>query len=88
MIGGGTITQLNDLRAPMATVIASISEQMLELQRYRAAYGPLPPLGRPAARPRTHSHSRHTNRQTVIHEVDENEAEEEDDDAGSDTEQE
>lgn len=96
MIGGGTIMQLNDLRAPMSTVISSLADQLSELQRYRAMYGPLPPVSRPVpARGRTHSHSRHTNRHTIIHEVDEDEPEEEitveevdDDDAGSDTEHE
>ena len=78
MIGGGTITELNDLRGPMAAVITSLAEQMTELQRYRAMFGPLPPENStrpPAVRPRTHSHSRHQNRHTVIHEVDEDEAE-------------
>ncbi|KAK3341208.1 hypothetical protein B0T25DRAFT_334445 [Lasiosphaeria hispida] len=38
-IGGGPIVQLSDLRAPMSAVLASVAEQLAELQRYKARFG-------------------------------------------------
>ncbi|KAJ2984916.1 hypothetical protein NUW58_g5812 [Xylaria curta] len=40
-VGGGPIKQLEDLRAPMAAVFSHFTEQLAELERYRAKYGPL-----------------------------------------------
>ncbi|KAI2636046.1 protein phosphatase 2C [Xylaria nigripes] len=40
-IGGGQIQHLNDLQAPMATVLSHVAKEMTELERYRAKYGPL-----------------------------------------------
>ncbi|KAI8954828.1 protein phosphatase 2C [Xylaria longipes] len=40
-IGGGHIKQLEDLRAPMAVILGHVTQQMAELERYRAKYGPL-----------------------------------------------
>jgi adenylate cyclase len=40
-MGGGTIKQLEDLRAPMTVILDHVAKQMAELERYRAKYGPL-----------------------------------------------
>ncbi|KAK3382340.1 phosphatase 2C-domain-containing protein [Lasiosphaeria ovina] len=40
-IGGGAISQLSDLRAPMTSVLSSVATQLAELQQYKARYGPL-----------------------------------------------
>ncbi|KAH8166806.1 hypothetical protein CIB48_g1447 [Xylaria polymorpha] len=40
-MGGGHIKQLEDLRAPMAVILGHVTQQMAELERYRAKYGPL-----------------------------------------------
>ncbi|KAK0618481.1 hypothetical protein B0T17DRAFT_496197 [Bombardia bombarda] len=40
-MGRGPITQLNDLRGPMADVLGSVVEQLAELQRYKARFGAL-----------------------------------------------
>lgn len=40
-MGGGTITQLNDLRAPMASIMSGLAAQLAELQRYKAVFGDL-----------------------------------------------
>jgi adenylate cyclase len=42
--GGGTITKLSDLRAPMSTVFEQLAQELTELQRYKAMYGPLKAL--------------------------------------------
>ena len=40
-MGGGHIKQLEDLRAPMAVILGHVANQMAELERYKAKYGPL-----------------------------------------------
>lgn len=40
-LGGGPITDIDDLRAPMADVLTSLAEQLAELQRYKARFGDL-----------------------------------------------
>jgi adenylate cyclase len=40
-MGGGHIKQLEDLRAPMAVILSHVAEQMSELEKYKAKYGPL-----------------------------------------------
>ncbi|KAJ2906050.1 adenylate cyclase [Zalerion maritima] len=40
-MGKGPISELNDLRAPMAAILDAFSSQMDELQRYRNMYGPI-----------------------------------------------
>ena len=40
-IGQGPISELNDLRVPIAAVLDAFGEHMKELRRYRAKYGPL-----------------------------------------------
>ncbi|KAI1756579.1 protein phosphatase 2C [Xylaria castorea] len=40
-MGGGHIKQLEDLRAPMAVILGHVTQQMTELEKYRAKYGPL-----------------------------------------------
>jgi adenylate cyclase len=41
VMGGGTITELNDLRAPMSMVLDNLATQMAELERYKARFGTL-----------------------------------------------
>ncbi|KAJ8061725.1 hypothetical protein OCU04_009523 [Sclerotinia nivalis] len=43
-IGQSLISDLDQLRAPMAGVIDSLAADLRELQKYRAMYGPLEPL--------------------------------------------
>lgn len=38
-MGGGTITELNDLRAPMSSVLNNLATQLAELERYKAKFG-------------------------------------------------
>lgn len=38
-MGGGTISQLNDLRAPMSQVLDSLAAQLAELEQYKARFG-------------------------------------------------
>lgn len=38
-LGGGMIEKIEDLRAPMADVLASLAEQLAELQAYKARFG-------------------------------------------------
>ncbi|KAK3394424.1 phosphatase 2C-domain-containing protein [Podospora didyma] len=40
-IGGGPISQLSDLRAPMSVVLSSFAAQLAELQQYKARFGEL-----------------------------------------------
>ncbi len=40
----GPLHELDQLRAPMAAVVDFFVQQKKELERYRAAYGELPPL--------------------------------------------
>ncbi|KAH9998045.1 protein phosphatase 2C [Xylariaceae sp. FL0662B] len=40
-IGGGQITQLEDLRTPMAVVLDNLTVQLAELEKYKAKYGAL-----------------------------------------------
>ncbi|KAK1755110.1 adenylate cyclase [Echria macrotheca] len=40
-MGGGPITKLNDLRAPMASILEGIELQLAELQRYKERFGEL-----------------------------------------------
>ncbi|KAI0394798.1 protein phosphatase 2C [Xylariaceae sp. FL0594] len=40
-IGGGSIKQLEDLRAPMTVILNHVAKEMSELEKYRAKYGPL-----------------------------------------------
>jgi adenylate cyclase len=40
-IGGGTLRELNQLRAPMAAVFEAFRAQKEELERYRQKYGEL-----------------------------------------------
>jgi hypothetical protein len=40
-IGGGPISHLSDLRAPMTDILKSFTAQLAELQQYQAKYGPL-----------------------------------------------
>jgi adenylate cyclase len=46
--GGGVITQLDDIRAPMSLVLDSVAEQLAELERYKARFGELSSTGSPA----------------------------------------
>lgn len=39
--GGGQISKLDDLRAPMTNVLDIIAESMAELQRYKDRFGEL-----------------------------------------------
>jgi adenylate cyclase len=39
--GKGPITQLGDLRGPMANILSDIAQQMNELEKYKAKYGEL-----------------------------------------------
>jgi len=39
--GDGAIGHLDDLRAPMDDILGAVKEQLSELQRYRALFGPL-----------------------------------------------
>lgn len=39
--GGGQISKLDDLRAPMTNVLDIIAESMAELQRYKERFGEL-----------------------------------------------
>ncbi|UNI15108.1 Adenylate cyclase [Purpureocillium takamizusanense] len=41
-IGGGVLRELNDLRAPMASVLDFFANQQKELEQYRKMYGALP----------------------------------------------
>ena len=41
-IGGGVLRELNDLRAPMASVLDFFVNQQKELEQYRKMYGALP----------------------------------------------
>ncbi len=43
-MGGGTITQLSDLRAPMSSVLSNLAAQLQELQRYKEQFGSLEEL--------------------------------------------
>ncbi|PKS06341.1 hypothetical protein jhhlp_007089 [Lomentospora prolificans] len=45
IVGGGPIKQLEDLQGGFPTMINNLEEQLLELQRYRAKYGPLEKAG-------------------------------------------
>ena len=48
-VGGGPITRLNDLRAPMTDVLKIFATQLAELQQYKARYGRIDapgPVGR------------------------------------------
>lgn len=38
----GPLTELNQLRAPMASILDFFVQEKKELERYRAMYGPLP----------------------------------------------
>lgn len=38
-VGGGPLNTLDDLRAPIASVLDAFQQQMAELQRYKARYG-------------------------------------------------
>lgn len=38
-LGGGPISKLEDLRAPMSSILDSVAAQLAELQRYKAIYG-------------------------------------------------
>lgn len=40
-IGGGTLRELNQLRAPMAAVFEFFLKQKEELDRYKEKYGPI-----------------------------------------------
>lgn len=40
-LGGGAITKIDDLRAPMSDVLTSLAEQLAELQQYKARFGEL-----------------------------------------------
>lgn len=40
-LGGGSITKIDDLRAPMSDVLTSLAEQLAELQQYKARFGDL-----------------------------------------------
>ncbi|KUI62065.1 Adenylate cyclase [Cytospora mali] len=40
-LGGGSITKIDDLRAPMSDVLSSLAEQLAELQQYKARFGEL-----------------------------------------------
>lgn len=40
--GGGTLRELNQLRAPMTQIFEVFAQQQRELERYRQRYGPLP----------------------------------------------
>lgn len=40
-IGHAAVTDIDQLRAPMAAVISGLADQMRELERYKAKYGPL-----------------------------------------------
>lgn len=40
-IGGGTLRELNQLRAPMAQIFSVFAEERDELARYRQKFGPL-----------------------------------------------
>jgi adenylate cyclase len=42
-IGKCSITDLDQLRAPMEDVLGSLEAQLIELQRYKALYGALDP---------------------------------------------
>ncbi|KAJ4290660.1 hypothetical protein N0V88_006407 [Collariella sp. IMI 366227] len=46
VLSGDPIRQLNDLRAPMASVLNTLTEQLALLGRYQARYGPLMGKGR------------------------------------------
>ena len=46
-IGNGTIAALNDLRAPMASVLSGFSEQLAELAEYKRRFGPLDEAAKP-----------------------------------------
>ncbi|KAH8891918.1 PP2C-domain-containing protein [Thozetella sp. PMI_491] len=41
VMGGGPITQLDDLRAPMSDVLQDVAAQLAELQKYKAKFGEL-----------------------------------------------
>lgn len=38
-VGRGTITKLEDLRAPMDNILGGLAEQLAELERYKQLYG-------------------------------------------------
>ncbi|KAL1844433.1 hypothetical protein VTK73DRAFT_2566 [Phialemonium thermophilum] len=40
-MGGGPISRLSDLRAPMSKVLTTVAGQLQELQEYKARFGPL-----------------------------------------------
>lgn len=40
--GGGTLRELNQLRAPMSQIFEIFAQQRRELERYRERFGPLP----------------------------------------------
>jgi adenylate cyclase len=40
-MGGGKFNQLDDLRTPMAVVLDNLADQLAELERYKAKFGPL-----------------------------------------------
>ncbi len=44
-VGGGPISTLDDLRAPISSVLDVFQQQMAELQRYKARYGTIEELG-------------------------------------------
>lgn len=78
-IGNGPISNLGDLRAPMADVLGNVAKQLNELQRYKARFGELEPAGSSAVA---------ADRDDEFEIIDNSDEEDEDEVEGSDTEQE